>query len=112
MVPFLLDYGVSKLDLVVLTHGHDDHAKGILPVFDYFTVDNVVMPDTVLEERLIDVYGIAIEKNIPVEGCEKGDVINLDRKLILRCCILKRIFIFKSPLKTTTLSAHALLWRC
>lgn len=80
VVPFLLDYGVSKLDLVVLTHGHDDHAKGILPVFDYFTVDNVVMPDTVLEERLIDVYGIAIEKNIPVEGCEKGDVINLDRK--------------------------------
>lgn len=80
VVPFLLDYGISKLDLVVLTHGHDDHAKGVIPVFEYFAVDNIVMPDTVLEERLIGVYEIAQKKNIPVEGCEKGDVINLDPK--------------------------------
>jgi competence protein ComEC len=80
VVPFLLDYGISKLDLVVLTHGHDDHAKGVIPVFEYFAVDNVVMPDTVLEERLIDVYEIAQKMNIPLEGCEKGDVIKLDQK--------------------------------
>ncbi len=80
VVPFLLDNGVSKLDLVILSHGHDDHVKGVIPVFDYFTVDNIVIPDTVIEERLIDVQKIAENKKIPIEGCEKGDVITLDSK--------------------------------
>lgn len=32
LIPFLLDYGVSKIDLVVVTHGHDDHMQGLIPV--------------------------------------------------------------------------------
>jgi competence protein ComEC len=45
IIPFLLDYGVSKLDLVVATHGHDDHVQGLIPVLENFKVGCFIIPD-------------------------------------------------------------------
>lgn len=39
VVPFLLKNGVRKLDLVVMSHGHDDHMRGLIPVIKEIKVD-------------------------------------------------------------------------
>ncbi|WP_265444568.1 DNA internalization-related competence protein ComEC/Rec2 [Acetivibrio straminisolvens] len=80
VVPFLLDYGAAKIDLVVVTHGHDDHYKGLLPVLENFKVENLIIPDVDINEGFSDALEIAQKRKIPVEKCEKGDVITLDKR--------------------------------
>ncbi|NMB34584.1 MAG: DNA internalization-related competence protein ComEC/Rec2 [Clostridium sp.] len=80
VVPFLFDCGISKIDLIVVSHGHDDHIKGLIPVFEYFKVNNIVVPNTEFMGGIIDIYGIANEKDINIEKCEEGNIIKLDKK--------------------------------
>lgn len=43
---YLLDRGHKKLDLLVLTHFHDDHAGGLAALFRRLDVQAVAIPDT------------------------------------------------------------------
>ncbi|MCK9276233.1 MAG: DNA internalization-related competence protein ComEC/Rec2 [Syntrophales bacterium] len=38
VVPFLLKNGISSLDLVIMSHSHDDHIGGLLPVMEQLKV--------------------------------------------------------------------------
>jgi len=39
VIPFLLKKGVSSLDLVIMSHCHDDHIKGLISVIERMKVD-------------------------------------------------------------------------
>ncbi|TYQ18385.1 UNVERIFIED_CONTAM: competence protein ComEC [Acetivibrio alkalicellulosi] len=80
VIPFLLDYGVSNIDIVVATHGHNDHVQGLKPVLESFNVSHFVIPDIYFMDGLEDLLEIAHNKNISVERCKKGDIIELDSK--------------------------------
>jgi len=54
-----LDYGVTEIDLVVVSHGHDDHYKGLLPVLENFKVRTLIIPDVDTDEGLLDAIEIA-----------------------------------------------------
>jgi competence protein ComEC len=42
--PVLRSYGISRIDMMVLSHPHDDHLKGLLTVLRDFKVDRVLDP--------------------------------------------------------------------
>jgi len=83
IIPFLLDYGVSKLDLVVATHGHDDHLQGLIPVLRDLEVENLVLPDNGNEKEFDILLEISGSKDTKVSKCSRGDTIRLDNKTFL-----------------------------
>ena len=42
---FLLSTGREEVDLMILTHLHDDHANGVVRLMSYLNVDVIVMPE-------------------------------------------------------------------
>ncbi len=42
---YLLSAGKSSLDMLILTHLHDDHANGVVRLMNYIDVRRVVLPD-------------------------------------------------------------------
>ena len=79
IIPFLLDYGVSKLDLVIATHGHEDHIQGLLPVLREFNVSNFVIPDITQKKEFEELINISHKRGIKVNFCQKGEKIKLDK---------------------------------
>ncbi|HHW49577.1 MAG TPA: DNA internalization-related competence protein ComEC/Rec2 [Clostridiaceae bacterium] len=78
VIPFLLDYGVTKLDLVIATHGHDDHIQGLIPVLKDFRVDNFVFPECAEKEEFHELLEVSRLRTINVFSLKKGDRIRLD----------------------------------
>lgn len=42
VAPFLRREGVNRIDVMVLTHPHDDHVLGLIPILSQFTVGKVL----------------------------------------------------------------------
>ncbi|HHW31553.1 MAG TPA: DNA internalization-related competence protein ComEC/Rec2 [Clostridiaceae bacterium] len=78
IVPFLLSNGIGKLDMVIATHGHEDHVQGLKPVLESFKVEAFIIPDVSSLDEFKDLLDICRERNIYVKKCSRGDVIRLD----------------------------------
>lgn len=79
VIPFLLDRGVTKLDLVVASHGHADHIIGLYSVLEQLKVENVILPDYKEGGELNNIIDICMDRNIKVMHCKEGDNIYLDK---------------------------------
>lgn len=66
--------GVSRLDLLVLTHLHDDHANGVSRLLERMRVEKILLPeeDSAL---LAEILELAQEKKIIVETVTKDQYI-------------------------------------
>ncbi|AEY66475.1 DNA internalization-related competence protein ComEC/Rec2 [Clostridium sp. BNL1100] len=81
MVPYILDRGTKKVDIVIASHGHSDHTEGLEAVLRELSVGTVIVPET--DGRGLEkVNSICKEKNISVIKCKQGDRINLDNETI------------------------------
>jgi competence protein ComEC len=54
IVPFLSRLGVGRIDVLVLTHGHDDHAGGLRSLARTFPVGRILLPAESLVSLLPD----------------------------------------------------------
>ncbi len=76
VVPFLRHQGVRKLDLVIISHPHEDHYGGLIPVIEQFPVDLIIASpaesDFFLYQNLMDLIA---EKEIPLMYFRTGDSI-------------------------------------
>ena len=74
LVAYLKDVGVKKIDIMLLTHPHEDHIGGADVVIDEFEVGEIIMPDATTDtkefERVLDG---AENKNIPISTVFRGD---------------------------------------
>lgn len=86
VVPFLKSLGVGKIDLMILTHPHDDHMKGLLTVLEELEVDRLVFAKNFLKSPEIrPLSDLVLKKQVPLLPATKGQEIIIDRgvKLII-----------------------------
>lgn len=75
---YLQDRGIHHLDLLVLTHFHDDHANGVEQLLQRVEVDTMAVPDMEDESRLHQDILSQVEGRIPLEFIREDRTIHLD----------------------------------
>ena len=70
---FLGDYGVGRLDLLVLTHFHADHANGVTQLLKRVQVDTLAIPPATGEEEPLREEILAAAEAQGVEVLEVGE---------------------------------------
>jgi competence protein ComEC len=78
LVPKLLDRGVARLDAVLLTHPHPDHALGLFSVLEELPVGELWTSSGADENEFLErLSGAAARRRVPVRRLEAGDRISL-----------------------------------
>ena len=70
---FLGDYGVGRLDLLVLTHFHADHANGVAQLLKRVQVDTLAIPPATGEEEPLREEILSAAQEQGVEVLEVGE---------------------------------------
>ncbi|HHV98865.1 MAG TPA: DNA internalization-related competence protein ComEC/Rec2 [Clostridiaceae bacterium] len=78
VIPFLLDCGITRIDLVVATHGHSDHIEGLEPVIKSLDVRGIAIPKYNGRDEFGGILSEAKRRDIPVVRLERGSSIKLD----------------------------------
>jgi competence protein ComEC len=104
VIPFLYDWGVTRLDLAVSTHGHDDHMQGLVSVLKSFPVEKLIMPENPGREEYRSLLKLATARDVSVSRCRTGDRVVVDAKTqLLVLHPQKEYFANDSPLNNESL---------
>ncbi len=83
VIPYLNRANIAEINAAILTHYHDDHANGIIPLIESGKIRRLYLPDCHSaddEKKLEDmIVTKAVAANIPIEFISKGDKIKADK---------------------------------
>lgn len=103
ILPFLMDIGVTKLDMVVLTHGHDDHMAGLMDVLESMKVEKLLLPKVFTDGKELDkIKTLALSKKTSVFEVEAGGRINLAKNTFLNAIFPNKDFKESKPTLNNT----------
>ncbi|MFA5524568.1 MAG: DNA internalization-related competence protein ComEC/Rec2 [Tissierellales bacterium] len=85
VVPFLLKKGINRLDAVFISHFHEDHAEGFIPLIENIKMDNIFIGYENIESKLYnEIMNNAIKRSIKVSKLSEGDLLYIDNNNALR----------------------------
>ncbi len=84
VLPFLLKNGTANLDLVMMSHGHEDHIGGLVSVVDQLRI-GAIMEYPPLSENLYyqEIKDAVMRKNIPVLHAVSGQTYRVGADVLL-----------------------------
>jgi len=80
---YLKSHGRNKVDVLVFTHLHSDHANGVERLLNLMEVDTILIPPAALDdEALFDLLRCAKQHGTDVKLAEDGDMVVLNGLLL------------------------------
>lgn len=106
VIPYLISNNIRKIDYAIITHFHDDHAEGIITLMKNYQVDNLIVPDVIVEDNDIknSAYKIANKKAINIKEVSDGDKLEIDNVIL---DILSPVKDFDGDLNNTSIMLKA-----
>ncbi|MGE4283437.1 MAG: DNA internalization-related competence protein ComEC/Rec2 [Clostridia bacterium] len=84
VIPYLLKRGIMKIDMVIISHYHDDHVEGALSVLKEMPVGALLLPQRKSSNELMQqLMNAAMQQHIPVYAVAKGMQVNMGRELTM-----------------------------
>lgn len=78
--PFLYSKGCSKIDLLVVTHSHEDHVNGLLSVVNKFKISNVILSKYMpLSKNYSKLIKLLKDKHANIKTVSQGDSFFIDK---------------------------------
>jgi len=78
VVPYLHHLGINRLNALVITHPHEDHAGGVPAVLEKLKVDAMVITDA---PGYDDIIALAGNSRVPVYRAGAGQALRLDERV-------------------------------
>jgi len=78
VVPYLRHLGINRLNALVITHPHEDHAGGVPAVLEKLKVDAMVITDAPGYDEII---ALAASFRVPVYRAGTGQALQLDERV-------------------------------
>ncbi|NLI75093.1 MAG: MBL fold metallo-hydrolase [Candidatus Riflebacteria bacterium] len=92
---YLRQLGITRLDGVLVTHPHNDHLGGILPVLKLFRVDHVWECGSDFDTATFKDFGaLCQQKRIPRSVAQAGDILDWGEELFVQ--VLHPVEVVKS----------------
>ena len=76
--PYLWSRGLQRLDIVALTHAHQDHIGGLAAILENFRVDRLWIGREVSSSAQVALEELARSKQVPIEHERRGDAMDWD----------------------------------
>ena len=106
LIPYLLDRKVKKLDYVIISHFDQDHVGGILSVLDKIEVKKVVIGvQGENSEQYKEFCKITKQRQVQVVVVKKGDIIHIERDVMIKILFPGDNLITKNVLNNNSLVA-------
>lgn len=78
LVPYLLDNTNGVIDMMIISHFHEDHVEGCISVLEALKVNKIIIgAQPVITELYEKVLKIAKQKDIPIYTVKKGNRISI-----------------------------------
>lgn len=74
VVPLLYDLKITEIDVMIATHGHADHIKGLISVIDKMRVKRLIIADADDSEMKV-LTDYAEKKGIKIERANQSDIL-------------------------------------
>ena len=85
LVPYLLKNGIRKIDLMIVSHVHDDHVGGLYKVIEYLKTEAVIVGEQVEQtENYLKLITKCKERNIMIYTATKGDSIAVENNVNIK----------------------------
>lgn len=82
VIPYLLDKGIKKVDVVIISHTDKDHIGGLLTVIEKLKVERVIIGKQFeTSENFEKLLEIVKKKNVELNIVEAGNRINIEENL-------------------------------
>ena len=84
LLPYVLDRGYTKIDVVIISHTDLDHCDGIIYLMEKIKIKTVIMGKQYEEsDNYKKIIALAKNKKIAVKFVEAGNNINIEKNLCL-----------------------------
>lgn len=84
LLPYILDRGFSKIDIVIISHFDNDHVGGIITLLEELKVEKVYISKQIEQSKNYEEFlKIASQKQIKIYEVMAGNRINIEKDLYL-----------------------------